>query len=135
MAYCPPVTPAVKMPTVEKRVGAVLNYGFDLSPVVVTPTNPWAPPAPAPLPWLAPGEQVILLNVTAGVGSVSGANDLAIGLQTITANEGGVPASLLTAWISGGVAGNIYIVTYAWVTNSSPVERKDDRDLRIVCIP
>jgi hypothetical protein len=135
MAYCPPATPVVKMPTVEKRVGAVLNYGFNLSPEIVVPTNPWAPPAPVPVPWLSPGEQVILLNVTAGLGSVSGTADLIVGLQTITANESGVPASLLTAWISGGIAGNIYIVTYAWTTNSSPVERQDDRTLRIVCIP
>lgn len=136
MAYCPP-TPVIANPAVEKRVGAVLNYGFDLAPSgAAQSVLPWAPPVAQPVvPWLVPGEVVLDLVVTAGLGSKSGTADLVIGLTQITANSTGVPSSLLTAWISGGLAGNVYLVTYAWTTNSSPVERKDDRDLQIICIP
>lgn len=143
---CPPTTPVCPggtIPSVDKAVSAVLNYGFDLSPAVVVPPTPsmWAaPPYPNPcvptpiLPWLAPGEQVVDLSVVAGPGSVSLTNDLTVILTQITANTTGVPASLLTAWLSGGIVGNTYEVTYTWLTNSSPVGRKDSRSMMVVVI-
>ncbi len=133
MAYCPPA-PALNIPVVDKVPSSVLNYGFDLSPEPTSPSNPWAAPGVTLVPWLAPGEEVIGLTITLGVGSVSGTSDLTLVDSTITANSAGVVASLLTAWISGGVAGNTYLVTFNWVTNSTPVERQDSRSMNINCV-
>jgi hypothetical protein len=133
MAYCPPAVP-LKIPLIEKVPSAVLNYGFDLSPSATNPDNPWAAPGVTLVPWLAPGEEVITLFMTLGVGSVSGTNDLMLVDQQITANATGIPQSLLTAWISGGIAGNTYLVTFSWLTNSTPVGRQDSRSMNILCV-
>jgi hypothetical protein len=134
VAYCPPA-PVLDVPSVEKVPGSVLNYGFDLSPPAYPQENsPWAPPGKPKVPWLAPGEQVISLTVTFGPGSVSTTQDLTLVDTQITANATGVAQSLIIGWIAGGLAGNTYLVTYTWITNSTPVGRTDSRSMNIVCV-
>lgn len=134
MAYCPPA-PTLNIPSVEKVPASVLNYGFDLSPPAsATPNSPWAPPGPVLVPWLAPGEEVISLTVTFGPGSVSNTQDLVLVTTQITANATGIPQSLVIGWISGGLLGNTYLVTFTWTTNSTPVARTDSRSMNIVCV-
>jgi hypothetical protein len=133
MPYCPP-KPAPAYPAIEKAVGAQLNYGFDLAPQVAQQTNPFAPPSPVLVPWLAPGEEVIELSVTSDGGTPTGTTDLLIDYTQITANAFGVPGSLITAWISGGTVGTVYVVTFTWGTNSSPVQRIDSRSIQITVV-
>lgn len=140
MVYCPPAKPLVFVPSVEKRAVAVLNYGFDLSPAVaIDTTNPWAAPPPAPgtqqIPWLSPGEVVMTLSVTVSPSTPGQLTDLVVDLFTINTNAQGIPASLLTAWLSGGTPGQTYVVNYQWSTNSVPVARVDARDLNVIVIP
>jgi hypothetical protein len=99
------------MVTAQKDPSATLEYGFDLS----------APPTVVSRPWLAPGESVIDLTVTADAGlTVSG--------SSINTNASGVAGALLLAWISGGVAGNAYAVHFSFTTNQG---RTDCRSLQI----
>jgi hypothetical protein len=86
------------------------------------------------VPWLAPGEQVLSFTVTFGPGSVDATSDLTLQAQTIGPNAAGVAGSLLAAWIAGGVVGNTYLVTFSWVTNSTPVGRQDSRSFNVVCV-
>lgn len=133
MAYCPPIIP-IKIPTVSKLPSAVLNYGFDLSPEAEPSNDPWTPPGVTLVPWLAPGEEVIELTVTSDGGTPTGTTDVTILTTTITANPEGVPGSLLTGWIGGGVVGTTYLITFSWLTNSTPIGRQDSRTLRLVCV-
>ncbi|MFM0141713.1 phage fiber-tail adaptor protein [Paraburkholderia sp. RL18-085-BIA-A] len=105
------------MVTVQKDPAATLDYGFDLS----------GPATALAHPWLAPGEAVIDLTVTADTG-------LTVTGSSINTNASGVPAALLLAWISGGVAGNTYNVSFKFTTNSTP-PRTDCRSLQINCAP
>ena len=136
MAYCPPST----LPQVTKVPSAVLNYGFDLSPSTGStcpPNSPWAPPCPTGpvlVPWLASGESVVSLTVTSDGGVPTGTGDVTIVDTTITANSSGVPASLITAWISGGTVGTVYTITFTWVTNSTPIAREDSRSMQITVV-
>jgi hypothetical protein len=112
-----------------------LNYGMDLSPPPYPPTDsPWSPPGPVLVPWLAPGEEVISLNVTFGTGSVSGTEDLLLVDTQITTNATGVPGALIIGWIAGGQAGNTYLVTFQWSTNSTPVSRTDSRSMNLMVV-
>jgi hypothetical protein len=103
-------------PTIEKRVSAVLDYGFDLS----------APVTQIYQPWLAPGEQVVSLTVAADSG-------LTVNSSSISANASGVAGALLIAWLSGGVANTTYNVTFTFTTNSTP-PRTDCRSLSVQCV-
>lgn len=107
----------VTTPSIPKRVSAVLDYGFDLSPA----------PTQLATPWLAPGEQVVSLTVAADPG-------LTVQSSSIGANASGVAGALLIAWLSGGVAGTSYNVSYTFITNSTP-PRTDCRSLSVQCIP
>lgn len=109
MAY--PSTP----PTMQKDPSAILDFGFDLG----------APQTPQYQPWLAPGEQVVSLTVTADAG-------LTVNSSTISANASGVVGALLLAWLSGGTAGTRYNVRFQFTTNSSP-PRTDSRSIQIQC--
>lgn len=99
--------------SITKDPGANLDFGFDLSPA----------PTALSQPWLAPGEQVTSLNVTADTG-------ITVASQTIGTNSSGVQGALITAWISGGTVGNSYAVHFAFTTNSTP-PRTDVRSLQI----
>jgi hypothetical protein len=103
-------------PTIQKNVNAVLDYGFDLS----------SQPTQIYQPWLAPGEQVVSLTVTADSG-------LTVSSSSINTNASGVAGALLIAWLSGGIAGNSYAVRYQFTTNSTP-PRTDVRTLQIQCV-
>jgi hypothetical protein len=103
-------------PTIEKRAAAVLDYGFDLS----------SQPNQIYQPWLAPGEQVVSLTVSADSG-------LTVSSSSISTNASGVAGALLIAWLSGGVAGTSYAVRYQFTTNSTP-PRTDVRTLQIQCV-
>jgi hypothetical protein len=98
------------MVTAQKDPSATLDYGFDLG----------APPTALSRPWLAAGEFVIDLTVTADVGlTVSG--------SSINTNASGVAGALLLAWISGGVAGNSYAAHFTFTTNQG---RTDTRSIQ-----
>lgn len=133
MAVCAPATTPA-WPVVQKAVGAVLNYGFDLAPAVPQTTNQWATPMPVPVPWLALGETVLTLNVTSDGGTPTGTANIVVLQTTITANSVGVPGSLLTAWISGGTAGTVYNVSFVWTTNSTPIARQDERTIQLAVV-
>lgn len=102
-------------PILQKDPTADLDYGIDLA-------NPsiW-PPAP---PWLATGETVTELTVTADAG-------LAVNSQSINANASGVAGALLIAWVSGGVSGTSYYLHFLFTTN---LGRTDTRSIQIQCI-
>jgi hypothetical protein len=106
----------VTTPTLVKSVAGVLDFGFDLSPI----------PSQIATPWLSPGEQVVSLTVLADTGIV-------VNSSGISANANGVAGALLTAWLSGGTAGNSYNVTFQFTTNSTP-PRTDSRSMVIQCI-
>jgi hypothetical protein len=105
------------MVTVQKDPRATLDYGLDLS----------SPPTALSHGWLAPGEAVIDLTVTADTG-------LTVTGSSINTNVSGVPGALLLAWISGGAAGNTYNVSFKFTTNSTP-PRTDCRSLSVQCVP
>jgi hypothetical protein len=102
------------MVTAQKDPSATLDFGFDLSALTTALSHPW----------LAPGEAVIDLTVTADAG-------LTVTGSSINTNASGVPGALLLAWISGGVAGNTYAVHFEFTTNQG---RTDCRSLSIQCI-
>ncbi|MDB5985152.1 MAG: hypothetical protein JWR16_205 [Nevskia sp.] len=108
MAY--PVT----IPGINKDPSADLDYGFDLSPS----------PQQLMVPWLAAGELVTSLTVTADTG-------LTVLSSSINTNSSNVPASLLVAWISGGVIGSTYNVKFMFATNQG---RTDTRSMQITCV-
>jgi hypothetical protein len=103
----------VTTPTLVKDPAAVLDFGLDLSPV----------PTQLAAPWLAPGEQVVSLTVTADTGIV-------VNSSSISANASGVAGALITAWLSGGVSGSTYGAHFQFTTNSTP-PRTDCRSLQI----
>jgi hypothetical protein len=105
MAF-PPVNPVI-----FKDPSAVLEYGFDLSPS----------PAQLVKPWLAPSEAVTSLTVTADSG-------ITVNAYSFITNSSGVPASLLVAWLSGGVAGTTYNVKFMFSTNQG---RTDTRSMQV----
>jgi hypothetical protein len=96
-----------------KDPGATLDFGFDLSPI----------PTQLATPWLAPGEQVVSLAVTADTG-------LTVASSGISTNASGVAGALITAWLSGGTSGNTYAVHFTFTTNSTP-PRTDVRSMQI----
>ncbi|WP_027798228.1 phage fiber-tail adaptor protein [Paraburkholderia dilworthii] len=98
-----------------KDPNAVLDFGLDLSPVATQLASPW----------LAPGEQVVELTVTADSG-------LTVNSSSIAMNASGVTGALLIAWLAGGVAGTTYNVRFQFTTNSTP-SRTDCRSLQIQC--
>jgi hypothetical protein len=132
MTCCKPVP--IDYPAVEKTAGAVLNYGFNLAPPNPQQTNVFAPPQPVLVPWLAPGEEVLGLEVSFDQGTPVGATPLQLVDTQITTNATGVPNSLITAWLSGGTVGSVYVVTYTWTTNSQPVQRVDQRSLQVTIV-
>jgi len=103
------ITPII--PTIFKDPSAVLEYGFDLS----------ALPTQLIKPWLATDEAVTTLSVTADAGIV-------VDAYSFITNSSGVPASLLVAWLYGGVAGTSYNVHFLFTTNQG---RTDTRSLQI----
>lgn len=103
-------------PTMQKDPSAVLDFGFDLS----------APATQQYQPWLAPGEQVASLTVTADSG-------MTVNSSAIATNASGIAGALLVAWLSGGTAGNTYNVRYQFTTNSTP-PRTDSRSIQIQCV-
>jgi hypothetical protein len=104
------------MASVTKDPLASLDFGFDLSPA----------PTQLAQPWLAPGEQVTSLTVTADPG-------LTVSSSSISANSNGIAGALLVAWLSGGTAGTTYNVRYQFTTNSTP-PRTDCRSLSVQCV-
>lgn len=135
MAYCPPTIPQ-GVPSAVKAASAVLNYGFDLSPQSQTSTlvQPWAPPTPIKLPWLQPGEEVLNLTVSSDGGTPAGNPNITILETQILPNSAGVPASEVVAWVSGGTPGVTYILSYVFTTNSTPIQRVDERSIAIVVV-
>jgi len=103
----------VTTPTLVKSVAGVLDFGFDLSPI----------PSQLAVPWLAPGEQVVSLTVSADPG-------LTVQSSSIGTNASGVAGALLIAWLSGGTVGTTYNVSYTFTTNSTP-PRTDVRSMQI----
>lgn len=101
-------------PTVIKDVSATIDIGLDLS----------GPVTQLYQPWLAPGEVVTDLHVTADAG-------LTVTNQSVNTNASGVPAALLIAWVSGGVVGNTYPVRFVFTTNQG---RTDSRSILINCV-
>lgn len=105
------MTVAVAIPTIPKSVVAVLDYGIDLS----------IPQTPRAGPWLQPGEYVTSLTVT------SSDPALVINSFGIVPNAAGVMA-LCVVWLSGGVLGKTYLVTFTFTTNEG---RTDERSISI----
>lgn len=103
-------------PVITKSPQAVLDFGLDLAPS----------PTALAQPWLAVGEQVVSLVVTADPG-------LTVQSSSIGTNASGVAGALLIAWLSGGVAGTTYNVSYTFTTNSTP-PRTDCRSLSVQCV-
>lgn len=103
------------IPTAFKDPGADLDFGFDLA----------SPATQLSQPWLAAGEVVTNLQVTADAG-------ITIASPSINTNASGVPAALLLAWISGGVSGNTYLVHFTFTTNQG---RTDTRSISVQCAP
>nr|WP_132454164.1 hypothetical protein [Paraburkholderia sp. BL8N3] len=83
-----------------KDPSAVLDYALDLAPSPSINTKPW----------LADGETVTLLTVTADAG-------LTVNSSSIMANSRGITDSLLVAWLAGGTPGATYKVRFAFTTN------------------
>jgi hypothetical protein len=98
-------------PTVVKDPSAAIDIGLDLS----------GPVTQLYQPWLAPGEVVTDLHVTADAG-------LTVTSQSINTNGSGVPAALLIAWVSGGIAGNTYVARFVFTTNQG---RTDSRSIAV----
>lgn len=88
------------IPTQFKDPSAVLDFALDLAPVPSINTTPW----------LAQGETVTSLAVTADAG-------LTVNSSTIAANSAGVAASLLVAWLAGGTANTTYNVRFQFTTS------------------
>lgn len=105
MAF-PPVTP-----TFFKDPSATLDFGIDLS----------ASPTYLNNPWLAPGEAVTALSVSAD-------SEITVDSSSFITNSSGVPASLLVAWLSGGAAGTTYAVHFLFSTNQG---RTDTRSIQV----
>jgi hypothetical protein len=99
-------------PTIVKDPAAQVDIGLDLS----------GPVTQLYQPWLASGEAVTDLQVTADPG-------ITIGSKSVNTNATGVPSALLIAWISGGVAGNTYAIHFKFTTNQG---RTDCRSLSVV---
>lgn len=102
---------APQIPLLYKDPSATLDYGFDLA--AGKPSTPW----------LATGETVTSVTVTADTGITAGAG-------TIATNSSGVAASLIAAMVSGGVIGSTYTVHFQFSTNQG---RTDTRSLQITC--
>jgi hypothetical protein len=101
-------------PTIAKDPSSTIDIGLDLS----------APVTQLYQPWLAAGEAVTNLQVTADPG-------ITLGSTGINTNASGVPASLLIAWVSGGTANNTYAVHLTFTTNQG---RTDCRSISIQCV-
>jgi hypothetical protein len=101
-------------PTLLKDPSATLDYGIDLAS-----SSSWPPGGP----WLAAGETVTELTVTADPG-------LTVNSQSINTNSNGVAGALLVGWISGGVAGNSYYLHFTFTTSAG---RTDTRSILIQC--
>lgn len=102
---------AVTIPTILKSGVAVLDYGIDLS----------IPQTPLAGPWLQPGEFITTLSVT------SSDPALVIDSFGIVPTAAGVMA-ICVAWLSGGVIGTTYLVTFIFTTNEG---RTDERSISI----
>lgn len=83
-----------------KDPSAVLDFALDLAPA----------PSINTAPWLAQGEMVTSLTVTADAG-------LTVNSSSIATNSAGVAASLLVAWLAGGTAGATYTVRFQFTTS------------------
>jgi hypothetical protein len=104
MAYPP------QIPLLYKDPSATLDFGFDLASV-----NKLIPP------WLAPGEIVTSVTVTADTGITAAAG-------TIGPNSAGIAGSLLLSMISGNTLGT-YLVHFLFTTNQG---RTDTRSIQII---
>lgn len=102
------------IPTVPASPGSVLDYGFDLG----------APATQLNQPWLAVGEQITSLSVSADPGVV-------VNSYGYFTNASGVPASLCVVWLSGFTAGQLYGVHVTFTTNQG---RTDTRSIQINCL-
>ena len=67
--------------------------------------------------WLADGVSITALTVTATAG--------------VEVESSSFTATTTTAWLSGGTAGEIALVTFHITTDSSPVSQVDDRTLKL----
>ncbi|SOE82096.1 hypothetical protein SAMN05446927_5407 [Caballeronia arationis] len=94
-----------------KDPSAVLDFALDLAPA----------PSINASPWLAQGETVTTLIVTADTG-------ITVNSSSISTNSLGVAASLLVAWLSGGTAGTTYNVRFTFVTSRG---RRDSRTMPV----
>lgn len=95
------------------------DYGFNMAPEAKSLKKPY----------LASGELVVTLNVTAnpGVNSPGCTNEgkplvndpapVNVEMWSINANADGIPASQIVAWLSGGTMGADYLVKYDGVTS------------------
>jgi hypothetical protein len=93
-----------KIPTLWKDPYDDKDYGVDLA-------IPLSPFAPADAPWLLPGEFVTNLSVTSSDAA------LIINSFNIATNASGALASLVIAWISGGVLDGLYTVRFFFTTS------------------
>lgn len=100
------------IPVVYKDPSADLDYGYDLSP------------APTQLikPWLAPGELVTSLTVTADTG-------ITVQSSGIYPNATGVPGSLILSWLTGCEVGTAYLVRFTFTTSQG---RTDTKSIQVV---
>jgi hypothetical protein len=97
------------IPTQYKDPSAILDFALDLAPAAGINTTPY----------LADGETVTSLTVTADTG-------LTVSSSAVAANSRGIPSSLLVAWLSGGTAGVTYNVRFVFSTSQG---RTDARTL------
>jgi hypothetical protein len=67
--------------------------------------------------WLAEGVSIVDLDVTATAG--------------VTVDSTSFTATTTTAWLSGGTAGDIALITFRITTDSSPVAQIDDRTVKL----
>jgi hypothetical protein len=99
---------STQIPAVDKDPMALKDYGFDLS----LPTRPFG------TAWLAPGETLSSLTVTADAG-------ITVASSSIGNNAAGLP-TVAIAWISGGTIGSTYYVRFTFTTNQG---RTDTRSI------
>ena len=100
---------AIKIKAFTKDPAAVLDYAWDWN----AETNGNSTTSGD---WLASGETITSHSVTSEPG--------------LTVDSSGESAGIVTAWLSGGTAGEDYLVTCQVVTDGG---RTDERDIKIEC--
>jgi hypothetical protein len=99
------------IPTQYKDPSAALDFALDLAPAAGINVSPY----------LADGETVTSLSVSADTG-------ITVSASSIAANARAIPASLLVAWLAGGTAGATYNVRFTFSTSQG---RTDVRTLPV----